>query len=186
MSMLAKQAATFAELQQCLVTAARDLFDAHGIEVQHTPEGAVDPTSRSVMAIIGYAADGLAGALVLLCSEHVVGVLTPDVLRLRADIAADNALRDVLGEFANMLVGRIKNKLVARGIVPLLATPTTVIGEGLQLPVPRSGMSAWHRFSSSVGDIFVRLDATLGSEFELGDHSEAQSPAIAEGEMVLF
>jgi hypothetical protein len=68
----------------------------------------------------------------------------------------------------------------------MLATPTTVIGEGLQLPAPRSGMSAWHRFSSSSGDIFVRLDATFESDFELAAPNASHAPPIAEGEMVLF
>jgi two-component system chemotaxis response regulator CheY len=45
-------------------------------------------------------------------------------------------------------------------------------------------LSAWHRFSGKLGDIFVRLDATFAPGFELGDTCAAQSPPIAEGEMV--
>jgi hypothetical protein len=60
-----------------------------------------------------------------------------------------------------MLIGRMKSRLVTRGVAPLLSTPTTIFGDDLQLPVSKSGMSAWQHFSSSAGDIHVRLDATF-------------------------
>ncbi len=186
MSTLKDQAETFVELRECLVAASHELFDAYGMKTQYSPGGAIDPWSDAVMAVIGYAAEGLRGAVVLITAPHVVEQLRPEVLRLGSDVGSDLALRDVLGEFANMLIGRVKNKLLARGLAPLLATPTTFSGSEIQLPVPRSGMSAWHRFSSEAGEIYVRLDATLDANFILPPRQEHVVPPLAEGEMVMF
>ena len=117
------------------------------------------------MAVVGYAAPMVRGALLLLTARDVVATLQPPELRTGAPSEA--SLRDVLGEFCNMLAGRVKNRLATRDITPLLSTPTTIFGDDLQLPAPTSGMSAWHRFSSAAGSIFVRLDATFEVEFSL-------------------
>ena len=85
-----------------------------------------------------------------------------------------------------MLIGRMKNQLVSRGIAPLLSTPTTIFGDDLQLPVPTSGMSAWQRFSSPAGDIYVRLDATFEVDFTLKTGEPGAAPVPVEGDTVLF
>ena len=102
------------------------------------------------------------------------------------DVPSEASLRDVLGEFCNMLSGRMKNRLVTRGIAPLLSTPTAVFGDDLKLPVPTGGVSAWHRFSSKAGDIYVRLDATFEADFTLRPEDPVAEPPLNEGEMVLF
>jgi len=176
----------FAEIQDYVIVAALEMFDAHGVPVEHESVGMLDTTPRNVMATIGFAAEGLRGALVLVTTQKVVATLQPDVLK-NTGFPDEVVLRDVIGEFSNMLLGRVKNKLLPRGVAALLATPTTVIGENLDLPAPRSGLSAWHRFSGGVEDIFVRLDATLEPEFTLETPADADAaPQLAEGEMVLF
>ena len=178
-----KQTLIFAELQQYVVDATLDLFRTSGWRVVHSPAMDVDTAPRMVMAVIGYAAEGLRGALVLLADARVADALRPDVLRALPDEAV---LRDVLGEFSNMIVGRLKNRMANRGVAPLLATPTTVFGEGMELPVPRSGLSAWHRFTGSTGDVFVRLDATLSEEFALTPQMDALEEPAAQGDVLFF
>ncbi len=95
-------------------------------------------------------------------------------------------LRDVLGEFSNMLIGRVKNQLVTRNVAPLVATPTTIFGDDLTLPAPTSGMSAWHKFASPVGDLFVRLDATFEKEFALDPIDGNAAVPLTEGDMTFF
>jgi CheY-specific phosphatase CheX len=186
MRTLAEQATSFAEIQSYLVTAASELFLAYQMPVEHSFGGTADTRGQSVMAVIGFAAENVRGAVLLLTSRAVVDALQPDEMRATG-LPEDVLLRDVLGEFANMLLGRIKNQLAARSLSPMVATPTTIVGDDLALPAPKSGLSAWHRFSSAAGDIFVRLDATFEAEFALAPETEDTSSArMREGDMILF
>jgi CheY-specific phosphatase CheX len=185
MRTLTEQAQYFAEIQEFLVKGALDLFEGYGLPVEHSiGAAAVAIAGPSVMAVIGYAAPTVRGALLLLTSRAVVATLQP--VEIRMDVPSEASLRDVLGEFCNMLSGRMKNRLITRGIAPLLSTPTAVFGDDLKLPVPTSGVSAWHRFSSKAGDIYVRLDATFELDFTLPSEDVVADPPLNEGEMVLF
>jgi CheY-specific phosphatase CheX len=185
MRTLVEQSRYFAEIQEYLVKGSLDLFDEYGLPVQHaTGAPSVDIEGPSVMAVIGYAATTVRGALLLLTSRTVVAALQP--ADIRDEPATEALLRDVLGEFCNMLIGRIKNRLVTRGIAPLIATPTTIFGDHLKLPVPTSGVSAWQRFSSPSGDIHVRIDATFEVDFSLAEEGTSTEQLPAEGETILF
>jgi len=182
---LVEQAQDFAELQKYVVKASLDLFEGYGLPVEHvTGAPSAELEGPVVMAVIGYAATTIRGALLLLTSRAVVAALQP--AELRDEPPTEALLRDVLGEFCNMLIGRLKNRLVSRGVAPLLATPTTIFGEHLKLPQPTSGISAWQRFVSPAGDIHVRLDATFEVEFALADEEASAVQLPAEGDTVLF
>jgi CheY-specific phosphatase CheX len=185
MGTLAEQAGAFAEIQTYLVTAASDLFLAYGMPVEHSFRGAADTRGQSVMAVIGYAADSVRGAVLLLTSRALVGALQPEEVR-GTGLPDDVVLCDVLGEFANMLLGRVKNRLAARSLAPFMATPATFVGDDLALPAPKSGLSAWHRFACARGDIFVRLDATFEPDFALGPEVQGSTPPLVEGDMIFF
>jgi CheY-specific phosphatase CheX len=185
MQTLDEQANAFAEVQKYLVRGASELFEKYGLPVSHSFGGTVNTSGPSVMAVIGYAAESVRGALLLLTSRALVDKLRPEELR-KVRVPEDVVLRDVLGEFSNMLLGRIKSQLSTRGLAPLLTTPTTIIGEGLELPAPTSGLSAWHRFSSQEGELFIRLDATFDAEFALSAETPASTPPPREGVMVEF
>jgi CheY-specific phosphatase CheX len=185
MRSLTEQAQYFAEIQEYLVKGSLDLFEGHGLPVEHAIGAtAVNIGGPSVMAVIGYAALTVRGSLLLLTSRSVVAALQP--AELRTEPPTEALLRDVLGEFCNMLIGRMKIRLVSRGIAPLLSTPTTIFGDDLKLPIPTSGMSAWQRFSSRAGDIHVRLDATFEVNFALFAEDASAAPLPVEGDTVLF
>src|SRR5258708_27445790 len=137
------------------------------------------------MSVIGFAAGGVRGSVLLLTSRAMVDKLQPPELS-GSGVPEDVLLRDVLGEFANMLLGRMKNQLDARSLSPLLSTPTTIVGVDLVLPAPKSGLSAWHRFDSTSGEIFVRLDATFEANFALASEIEPSSPPPRERDLILF
>jgi CheY-specific phosphatase CheX len=184
MDSLTKRAADFAEIEAYVVTSVGDLFDAYGMSVKHASGGVAELTGPSVMAVIGYASDKVRGALLLLTSPAVVTALRPPEMVALA-VTPEDVLRDVLGEFANMLLGRVKNQLIRRALSPFLSTPTTVFGTDLKLPAPTSGISVWHTFSTPSDAIFVRFDATFEPEFVLEPVREATG-MLAEGEMVMF
>jgi CheY-specific phosphatase CheX len=174
----------FVEIQEYLVKGSLDLFEEYGLPVEHATDAPSDIAGPSVMAVIGYAATTVRGALLLLTSRAVVAALQPD--EIKDGPPTEALLRDVLGEFCNMLMGRIKNRLIPRGIAPLIATPTTILGDHLKLPVPTSGVSAWQRFSTPYGDIHVRLDATFEPDFTLEEVNASEERQASEGETILF
>jgi hypothetical protein len=182
---IAERAQAFAEIQEYVVKGSREVFAAYGMPVEYSPVGALDIRGPAVMAIIGYASGNMRGALLIVTSREVVCALQPEEVRATFD-SSEESLRDVLGEFANMLAGRVKNQLLSRKIAPFLSTPTTVFGDRLQLPVPTSGMSAWHNFAGASGSIFVRFDATFEAEFALASPPDPNAAPLAEGEMVIF
>ena len=185
MHSLTEQAQYFSEMQEYLVKGSLDLFAGYGLPVKHTMGGAaVNIEGPAVMAVIGYAALTVRGSLLLLTSRAVVATLQP--AELRDEPPTEALLRDVLGEFCNMLIGRMKNRLVSRGIAPLLSTPITIFGDDLKLPVPTSGVSAWLRFSSPAGDIHVRLDASFEADFALSAQDPSVAPPPLEGDTILF
>jgi hypothetical protein len=183
---LTARAINFAEVQLYLVEAATRLFEDYGVSVKHVVgDDAARVPGAAVMAVVGYASPAVKGAVLLLAPRALVEVLVPEELR-RRPVGAEVALRDVLGEFTNMLAGRIKNQLVAHDVAPMLAPPTTVFGDDLQLPAPVSGLSAWHRFMTRDGDLFVRFDAAFDAAFSLAPADASKAPAVKEGEMVMW
>jgi CheY-specific phosphatase CheX len=185
MRTLTQQGRDFAELQDFVVKEALELFEGYGLRVEYAVDApAADIGGPSVMAVIGYAATTLRGALLLLTSRAVAAAIRP--IEIRNEPPTEELLRDVLGEFCNMLLGRLKNRLVSRGVTPLMSTPTTIFGSDLKLPVPTSGVSAWLRFSSTAGDIYARLDATFEPDFMLGPEDASAAPLPAKGETILF
>ena len=153
--------------------------------VKHSRGGTADTAGQSVMAVIGYAAESMRGALLLLTARGIVVRLRPEELR-KVPVPEDVVLRDVLGEFSNMVLGRMKSRLSTRGLAPLVTTPATIIGEDLKLPAPTSGLSAWHRFACQDGELFVRLDATFDPDFALLPEQPPSTPLPPDGVMIEF
>jgi hypothetical protein len=95
-------------------------------------------------------------------------------------------LRDLAGEFANMLLGAVKGKLLADGIALQLACPITAIGSAMSLPSPSGGTSTWHAFTSASGTLHIRFDAQFDPDFDLVATPGEQESALAAGAGVLF
>lgn len=138
-----------------------------------------------VLAIIGYSADTVKGALTLVASRKTVLQLDPGGIDLSDD---DDLLADIFGELANQMLGRFKNSLLPRGVAIQLTTPTTLCGTGLRFPQNASGLSSWLLFSKDDSALYVRFDATFEVNFELKDASEVSelAPVMDEGEMMFF
>lgn len=177
--------AAFTAIQSHVVKASVELFEAYEVPLEHLQDGAEVAVGGGdgVASIIGYAGDHIRGALVLLASRRFATGLQPG-----SEDAGDDEIRDLFGEFSNMLLGRIKNQLLRRAVVLMLATPTTLFGKDLRLPQPNAGTSTWHSFDSPFGRMFVRFDATFDPAFVLGEEEplpEEEAPA-AEGDLMMF
>jgi len=158
-----------------LALAVRELFDAYGFAVDPSPlvEATSEPEKEG-MAVIGYAGNGLRGAVILIATEPTVCAW------MTAADLSDGEVADTLGEFSNMLLGRLKAKLLGEGIVIFATTPTTATGVGLRLSNP-PGQCAWCTFDGPDWRVTVRLDAKFDRGFEPDLSRKAAPPALAGG-----
>jgi CheY-specific phosphatase CheX len=172
----------FENMDRHLAAAAVDLFASYGVAVRRLSETAERqpiPGDHTIMAMIGFAGAKIRGALVLTASRSAVeswlaALGEPD----GTDVC------DTLGEFSNMLLGRLKARLLPEGFPILLSTPTTASGGGLRLSTPVRP-SAWLAFEGPSWRLDVRIDATFEEGFDL-QAAEGREAAADAGEMLLF
>jgi hypothetical protein len=95
-------------------------------------------------------------------------------------------LDDWLGEAANQLLGRFKNKLVSYGGTVSIALPMILRGMRLQF-VAVGAEGLWtHVADSSAGQICVWLDVRVAEGLKLVLSTDPDAQSAAEGAMVLF
>ena len=185
MNMLTTKALTFAEMETYLVDCTTALLAAYDHQVELAEGAVADNPGPSVMSVIGFATKGVRGSLLLLSPRNVVVELVPAELE-RAPAPMEHLLRDVLGEFANMLAGRLRNRLISHGIDLLVSMPTTVLGDDLVVPAPKSGIrpgtGSWATTSTSSCDSMPPSRPTS----PWPPPRRPTPPPFREGEMVLF
>jgi hypothetical protein len=182
---MSQQPAPFPIVEGYLTEATLELYREFGIPLSapvpdSPPVLGAEPAS-SVASVIGFAGESMRGAVVLYASSDTVRHWEP-----RRDSSAPLALvHDKIGEFANMLVGRLKYRFLLRSVSFLFGTPTTASGPGLSVLAASGESSRWLRFDGPGGALHVRLDAVFepGFAFKSGPGSHPPSPA---GEMMLF
>lgn len=175
----------FEEIERVLADSAKDMFAAYEKTCVHAGPSTPPPPADEdlVVATIGFASEHTRGNLTLMSARSVVRELQPGDM----DGPADAALCDVLGEFANMLLGRLKNQLLPRGVSLMIGMPTMAIARHIRLKPGEESSSAWHRFIVEDGRFFMRFDASFDEDFAFNDETRAErGPVGAEGEMVLF
>jgi hypothetical protein len=161
-----------------LMNVAIELFAAYDLPIEHCPalEGKGLGRETYCMASIGYVGRGVKGVLILAATRAAAEAWTSAAGGMDCDLV------DAVGEFSNMLLGRLKGRLLREGIPICLATPMTVIGDGLRISMS-PGASSWQLFEGPGWHLGTRLDAA----FEPGFHPEQTQAAPAEaGDAILF
>jgi Chemotaxis phosphatase CheX len=161
-----------------LTDVAIELFAAYGMPIAPCPRRAEDRLGQETycMASIGYVGQGVKGVLVLAATRAAAEAWTNAAGGMECDLV------DTVGEFSNMLLGRLKGRLLREGIPISLATPMTVVGAGLRFSMP-PGKSSWHFFEGPGWHLGARLDAAFETGFQrLPSHVD---PAEA-GDAILF
>ena len=136
----------------------------------------------AVAALIGYAGETLRGSLTIVLSETAAALARAHTLTHGPGLEAS---RDFVGELSNLLLGRLKLRLLERDVVILLATPKTAAGGDLRVDGLCQDGSAWLAIASSVGPMFVAIDAVIDPNLVIGEPDDARTP-YREGEMMLF
>ncbi len=159
------------ELSDIAWDACIAMFKDYGVEIErvgeHTP-------SEDILycGVMGFVGAKLRGSILLAATKAAVERSCPP----------NGVPRDWTGELTNQLVGRVKTRLLARGIKTMLATPLVLQGEHIA-PVPRRKLHPGC-FSCKPGLVLVWVDVECDSDFELG--AESDEPAAGEGDALFF
>lgn len=152
--------------------AVTELFTAYGIDADFINEGARD--AYIAAGVLRFRGEGIDGRLTLYATESVF-----EDMRRCGHVCES----DWVGELANQLVGRIKLKLLERGLDFQLGTPVNFNREELGSLLSRRPPE-W-RVTTGEGRLGVHFGARFEETFELAS-GEVRSGALREGEAVLF
>jgi CheY-specific phosphatase CheX len=168
----------FELMDRHLMDVAVELFAAYEMAIEQCPASAKEGLGQETycMASIGYVGQGVKGVLILAATRPAAEAWTSAAGGRECDLV------DTVGEFSNMLLGRLKGRLLREGIPISLATPMTIVGAGLRFSMP-PGRSSWHFFEGPGWQVGARLDAAFGPDFR---RSETQVEPAEAGDAVLF
>jgi hypothetical protein len=150
-----------------------DLFAAYGLPMTrsvHAADAEYDLLYCGVMGFVGKSARGMC----LLGASR-------EPIEQTAPVAGD--LRDWLGELTNQLVGRLKVKLLGRGIEIALTTPVVLKGHHIA-PLPRRELIP-EVLVGSCGRVLLWADVETVPGFALSAEWD-ESAAGAEGQLLFF
>jgi len=157
-------------LQALLPESCESLFADYGVELQPSTEH----QPMRMMSVIGFSAREMHGSLALAASESVVRASLP---------FADGCPNDWLGELANQLLGRLKNRLYKYGLELDMAVPMVLRGLELQVHGEEHGRVMRFEYASPTGPICIWMDVDFDEHLML---EEQEQEASAEGAVLFF
>src|SRR5678815_1258859 len=95
----------FEQIQGYLVESARTLFDEYGLTITHIQDAAPMPTQsgQCIAGVLGYTAPTLRGCVIVAANKEVLLTAMPAGI-VGSGASEEACLRDLAGEFANMLL----------------------------------------------------------------------------------
>ena len=166
-----------------LTQTTQELFTIHGLPLVPSATRGLPPKGRQVMGTIGFGGPDMKGALAILADERFWRSLAPPELPQEEPILAD-----MVGEFANMLLGRLRNAALRLGADVATAIPSAVCGTDLALHRTTVPMPDWHVFSTDGGLLFVRFHVAFRRGFRFAEEPEDAEWCVRpnEADLVLF
>lgn len=164
-------AAVFELMRELTKTCSVELFETYGVSVEFCADDREPDVELA--GIIGFTRDNMRGAM-------IVGTTSP-VLEKSQAAAHNSSRRDWSAELANQLLGRVKNRMVARGVDLQMTTPLALRGKALT--VDDEGQMEVFDFEGPDGNVRVWLDLELSGEVEV---RATEEKIASEGDMMLF
>jgi hypothetical protein len=173
-------------LRQHLLECARDIFAAYSVSFgDELPEGA-PPESREgkLAAVIGFTGDSMRGALAFVASERLLRVLYP----IPSQQPSEAELSDWAGEFVNQLLGRLRNRLLPRGVEIHVSMPKVMAAAHLRLTGTATAQACNLRFYSGPERSQVELwfDALIAPGVDLATIVPSAPEPIKDGAHLFF
>jgi hypothetical protein len=155
--------------------AATSLFHAHDVMIEPDAVGAARANlDLSLMGIISFGGPQLSGTVVLGATGDLLDSSKP----------GPTSARDWIGELANQLLGRIKNKAMRRGFVFYASPPAVVSGQHLA-PVNSGPIAPPLLFSAGAGILYLSLELCAAPELR-PDLTLIESEIPHEGDVLIF
>ncbi len=171
-----------AALRESLSAVVVDFFEAYGVScvVPTTEETSAEPSCAELGSIAALRGKAVQGGLAFVAPLELVAHVHP----APHDAGTDRHLRDWCGEMANQILGRLKNKLVAKGVDFEVGTPVCFTGRSIRLVFPPDAEGVSLAFVAGSWPVRVHLDFSL----QPGAISPptARVRIVAEGEVLLF
>ena len=159
------------QLQALAASAAKELLEAYTVPATLVAGPWVETEEVLFTGVMGFVGEHIRGTCLIAAPMVTVVASAPENARPR----------DWVGELANQLVGRLKSKLLSRGITIAVTTPIVLSGVRLQ-PLPR-GSALPTTFETPSGRVLVWLEVEVASELKLGS---IQPLGVTEGDFIAF
>jgi hypothetical protein len=149
-----------------------ELFGAYGLELNRGVGGWGANDERLLSGSVGFVSRRLRGTCLLAAPEGPLVASCPE---------RGGAIRDWVGELTNQFVGRLKTKLLARGVEVFVTTPIVLSGVRIE-PLPRSRAEP-SVFGSSAGPVLAWVEVEAEENFVLGSEHPGQR---GEGDVIVL
>jgi CheY-specific phosphatase CheX len=169
-------------LDSVVESAALALFESVGISLERA-DSVGGRADDNIGASIGFTNRKVRGALVLISTTDLVTASLPPEAR---GAPSDEQISDWMGELANQLLGRIKNKLLDFGIALEMSTPTVMWGLELASKATRAHIRRCFAFRHETQSLSVFVDAIAAPDFGFASSNPTQGVGVPEGELRLF
>ena len=146
------------------------LFEAYGVSLMRVDPNAKPDAPMLLSSVVGFSGTGVRGACVLAASEKPIEVSNP----------VGGSPDDWFGELGNQLVGRIRNRMSARGADVFPTLPVVLQGDHVAA-LPGKDVT-FLVFRAAGGGVVVWMQLTTTDDFMLGPPIDV----VAEGETMLF
>ena len=170
----------YPKLVGLLSRATQELFQHNGLIVVPSAMRGEPPKGRQVLGMVGFGGVDMRGTLAILADETFWRKIAPPVLP-----ESDPILADMVGEFANMLLGKVRNAILPLGADVATAIPSALCGTDLALHRTSVARPDWHVFDSDNGPFFVRLHVAFRKDFRFVEDSP-WSVRPSHSDLVLF
>jgi CheY-specific phosphatase CheX len=169
----------WSRLNDIVIAAVDEVLSSAGIATAYAGSEVCGASRWSeLIAIIGLGGDKLCGSVVLSVPLALLARSHP------ARAAGRDDLADWLGELANLLLGQIKSRLLAREVSIVMSTPLTLSGTALRFHRFK-GLPVTHAFRAGDADVLVMFEAVGEESAQLAVEADP-SVALDGGEMMLF
>jgi hypothetical protein len=153
-------------------SACTELFGAYGVTLERSPAVWRESEERRLCGVIGFVGRRVRGTCLLAANHEPLAESCPP----------EGRVRDWVGELANQLLGRLKSKLLTRGIEVALTTPIVIAGVKLE-PLPRGNLEPIV-FRATSGNVLVWVEVESEAGLEIGTEHIAR--VGGEGDILLF
>jgi CheY-specific phosphatase CheX len=163
-------------IDEIVCACAYELFEQYETPLKRD-DRELDP--HDYAAVIGFYGSSIRGAVGIGLDRTLVAQM------FDAQGNSPHLVEDCIGEAANQLLGRMKNKLIAYGVT--LGSALPMVLRGLEVHIVKSATDVWpYRFTSRAGGLTVWFDAYMDPGFVLELQGDPDLLASREGELTLF